>query len=314
MNSIPSGVVQFFEPISSKRRAIENRLVDFFKRYGYKEIVTPTFSYENAISKGLFEPLKTRLFKFIDRNSKETLTLRADITMQIMQAVFMGNFEMPARVCYAGNIYRDVKEHTGSKREIKQVGAELFGVRKKTADEEIIMLAVESLVQFGVDNITLRLSDTDIIDKLLYKYGLQNSSEIKALIGKKNISSIEKKFNNIPIGFVESLNELSSLSGYSAYNKNISDESYELIQDVVNIGKAVQSKINNIKMFFDLFYCEEPAYHHGMVFDIFSESNRIAVGGRYGKITEFLGRYIPATGFAIELDNLVYFLVDKGIV
>ncbi len=312
MNSIPSGVVQFFEPISSKRRAIENQLVEFFKKHNYREIVTPTFSYENAISKGLFEPLKTRLFKFIDRNNGETLTLRADITMQIMQAVFMGNFEIPARICYAENIYRDVKEHTGSKREIKQVGAELFGVKEKSADEEIIMLAVESLLQFGVDNITLRLSDTDIIYKLLLKYDLQNNNEIKILIGRKNISSIKKQFNDIPIGFVESLNELSSLSGYGAYKENISDESRELIQDVVNIGKAVQNKIDNVKIFFDFFYCEEPAYHHGIVFDIFSESEKIAVGGRYGKITESLGRYIPATGFAIELDNLVYFLVDKG--
>ncbi len=75
-NDMPSGVVQFFEPLSSLRRKTENDLVDFYTRKGYKEVVTSLFSYENNIFDSLFEPLKTKLFKVVDKNNGQTMVLR----------------------------------------------------------------------------------------------------------------------------------------------------------------------------------------------------------------------------------------------
>ncbi len=314
MNSdIPSGVVQFFEPLSSLRRKTENSLIEFFSHREYKEVVTSIFSYENSIFDGLFEPLKTKLFKVVDKNSGRTMVLRADITMQITQAIITGNFEMPVRVCYADNIYRDVEEHSGKKREFRQIGIELFGVKETEADKEVIDIAVSSLKSLGVNNIYLRLSDTSILDRMLKDYGIDNKNEanrIKELLYRKNLSLIMKRFDNLPEEFIETLKILSKTSGYFD-DVNKYKETKHYTKNVVNLANDIYNMHKDISLFLDLFYCEYPLYHHGVVFDLFSGGANLAVGGRYGNVTKQFGKYIPATGFAINLDELTYFLFEK---
>jgi ATP phosphoribosyltransferase regulatory subunit len=314
-NSIPSGVVQFFEPISSTRRKIENSLIDFYVSNGYSEIVTSLFSYENSLFEGLFEPLKTQLFKIIDKNSGQTMILRADITMQITQAIMMGNFDMPVRICYADNIYRDVKEHSGEKREFKQTGVELFGIKDISADREVMELSISSLKNIGIEKLCLRLSDTYIIENLFREYGINDKeqiNEIKKLLNRKNLSLILKTFGHLDKGFLSTLKELSRKSGYFSEDDNYLNIRSNA-ENVIDLACSMKKQHPDIDIFLDLFYCEYPIYHHGIVFEIFSNDRSLAVGGRYGNVTKPFGKYIPATGFAINLDELSYFLIDKEI-
>ena len=313
MNSIPSGVVQFFEPVSSLRRKVENRLIEFFDAKGYKEIVTSIFSYEDSIFEGLYEPLKTQLFKIIDKNSGQTMILRADITMQITQAVIMGNFDMPVKVCYADNIYRDIKEHSGQKREFRQTGVELFGIKDISADREIIELAVSSLKELNLSNLYLRISDTYILHNLMERFNINKREKIDAIeeaVHKKNFDLVLKRVDNLPEGFVEQLELLNKKSGYFTKLEDYEDVD-EYAFNAVKLADELRDKYKDVSIFLDLFYCEYPMYHHGVVFDIFSDHTNLAVGGRYGNVTRQFGKYIPATGFAINLDELTYFLFDK---
>ncbi len=313
MNSVPSGVVQFFEPVSSLRRKIENRLIEFFGTKGYKEIVTSLFSYEDSVFENLFEPLKTQLFKIIDRNSGQTMILRADITMQITQAIIMGNFDMPVRVCYADNIYRDVKEHSGQKREFRQAGVELFGIKDISADKEVIELAVSSLSKLNLSNLSLRISDTYILHNLMKLFNINDRDKINTIeeaIHKKNFDLVLKSVDNLPNGFIEQLELLNRKSGYFTKLEDYKDID-ECASDAIKLANDLNNKYGEVSVFLDLFYCEYPMYHHGIVFDIFSEHTNLAVGGRYGNVTRQFGKYIPATGFAINLDELTYFLFDK---
>ncbi len=311
-NSIPSGAVQFFEPISSIRRSSENKLISLFTSKGYQEIVTSLFSYENSIFDGLFEPLKTQLFKVVDKNSGQTMILRADITMQITQAIMMGDFDMPTRICYADNIYRDVLEHSGQKREFRQTGVELFGIRDLSADKEVIELAISALKSLGLDNLSIRISDTYILENLLKKYGIEDKKtidRIKDLLNRKNIAHISKMSKELPEGFIQEINLLNKRSGYFNNSSTYVDLDKHIVNNVVNLAQTIQEK-HDIDIFIDLFYCEYPMYHHGIVFDIFSKNTKLVIGGRYGNVTKPFGRYIPATGFAINLDELTQFLFE----
>ncbi len=310
---IPSGVVQFFEPLSSLRRGLENKLMAFFKMHGYREMVTSLFSYEDSMVEGLFEPLKTQLFKVIDRSTGKTMILRADITMQITQAIIMGEFEMPARVCYADNIYRDVAEHSGKKREFRQIGIELFGLKDMEADREIIDLAIGALKHIGLKDLHLRVADTYIIERLMDKYGIDDAEKrslIRELAHKKNLDLIKREVSNFNGDFVGELEGLNDASGYF-----VSPDRYgrisEYASDMLGLCEYVALNHPDVSVFADLFYCEYPVYHHGIAFDLFSEGVHLLVGGRYGNVTRPFGKYIPATGFAINLDELTYFL-SKG--
>ena len=305
MNKIPSGVVHFFEPISSLRRETENKILNLFKDRGYQEIITPTFVYEDSVSEFLFEPLKDKLFKLVDRANGKTMILRADITLQITQAVLLGDFDMPMRVCYAENVYRDIKEHLGQKRELKQVGVELFGVKELDADVEVVSLALESLELLGFKDIHLKVSDTSILQRLIEEYSLSRdeADRLESFVYRKDISSIEN--GDFPEGLKRRLNELERESGTVELKKNLNYEAYRL-------ASTLKSRFPHVNVFCDLFYFEYPKYHHGITFDIFVGNKRVVVGGRYGNITKKLGRYIPALGFAIDLDELVQFLFERS--
>ncbi len=309
-NSLPSGVVQFFEPLSSLRRNTENALIGFFHSKGYEEISTSLFSYENSVFEGLFEPLKTQLFKIIDKNSGQTMVLRADITMQITQAIIMGDYDMPVRVCYADNIYRDTEEHSGKKREFRQIGIELFGIKDSAADREVIDIALSSLMRLGVKDIYLRISDTYIFERLFKDYEIYDKKivgEIKELLYRKNLDLILKRFVDLPEEFISLLRLLSKKSGYFT-DKQDYQEIAEYVGDITALSDDIKKEYKDVNLFLDLFYCEYPAYHHGIVFDIFSGNANLVVGGRYGNVTKQFGKYIPATGFAVNLDELTYFL------
>ena len=305
MNKIPSGVVHFFEPISSLRRETENKILNLFKNRGYQEIITPTFVYEDSVSEFLFEPLKDKLFKLVDRANGKTMILRADITLQITQAVLLGDFDMPMRVCYAENVYRDIKEHLGQKRELKQVGVELFGVKELDADVEVVSLALESLELLGFKDIHLKVSDTSILQRLIEEYSLSRdeADRLESFVYRKDISSIEN--GDFPESLKRRLNELERESGTVELKKNLNYEAYRL-------ASTLKERFPYVNVFCDLFYFEYPKYHHGITFDIFVGNKRVVVGGRYGNITKKLGRYIPALGFAIDLDELVQFLFERS--
>ncbi len=312
-NDMPSGAVQFFAPLSSLRRKTENALMDFFNDKGYKEVVTSLFSYENSIFEGLFEPLRTKLFKVVDKNSGQTMVLRADITMQITQAIITGDFDMPVRVCYADNIYRDVEEHSGKKREFKQTGVELFGIKEISADREVMDIAIAALKSIGVDNIYLSLSDTTILDRVFEDYNIEDKNDkkgIRELLYRKNLDLIMKRFGNLPEEFLRTLKILNKKSGYYHFDNNY-DEIEKYIEETVELAEEIKKIHTDISLFLDFAYCEYPAYHHGIVFDVFSYDTSLAVGGRYGNVTKRFGKYIPATGFAINLDELTYFLFER---
>ncbi len=306
MNRIPSGVVQFFEPLSSIRRSTENKILGLFKSKGYQEVVTPTFVYEDSVSEFLFEPLKNKLFKIVDKSSGQTMILRADITLQITQAVLLGDFSMPMRVCYSQNVYRDIKEHLGQKREFKQTGVELFGIKEIDADEEVIDLAINAMKLLGIKEFYVKIADTYIVEELIDRYQLDrsNSDLLRRLVFSKNFSAIEK--GGFPKELVGEIESLITKSGIVETEKSINFEAFKL-------AFKIKEQHPDVKVFCDLFYCEYPIYHHGITFDILVGGKRLAVGGRYGNITKKLGKYIPATGFAINLDELVEFLVERSM-
>ncbi|MGC8790755.1 MAG: ATP phosphoribosyltransferase regulatory subunit [Desulfurella sp.] len=307
-HNIPKGVLQFFYPHSRKRRDIENKIMDYLDSKDYKEIVTPTFIYEDNVYQDLYEPLKSKLFKFVDRNSGKTIILRPDVTLQVALAVLLADIDLPARFSYAHYIYRDEKQHANLKREFKQIGAEIFGQNTIETDIEIITLAIDVLNLVDIKDLVVRISDSQIIDKLLDVYlspqFFDKKKAILRLINKKNLSFLKQ----MPLGEFGSIIDALFLGDINALLK------IEPIKQ--NVGNLIEisNKINkDCEIFLDFFYYEYPTYHSGVSFDIFSNNAVLCTGGRYGNLMQLMGKYIPATGFAINLDKLMDFLYTKEI-
>ena len=77
------------------------------------------------------------------------------------------------------------------------------------------------------------------------------------------------------------------------------------LQFLYEIDKALKN--NQIKVSYDLSDIRGYQYHNGLVFSVYADEcySPIALGGRYDNIGASFGRNRPATGFTMDLKNIV---------
>jgi len=99
-------------------RHLEAILLSTLGRWGYQEIIPPTFEYLDVLQAGLEPDLIEQGYKFSDRTTGRILLLRPDVTAQIARIVAMGmvGSQMPLRLCYRTTVFRHEPEHAGRER------------------------------------------------------------------------------------------------------------------------------------------------------------------------------------------------------
>jgi ATP phosphoribosyltransferase regulatory subunit len=166
---IPKGVATLLPEAARERRRIETLLLDVMARWGYDEIVTPTFEYLDVLHHGLGEGLAEKAIKFVDRATGRMVVLRPDITPQVARIVSMllSDGPRPLRLSYSAHVFRHEEEHAGREQEIAQIGGELIGLSGADADAEIIALASECLIALGFDNFQIALGQVEFVRSIL---------------------------------------------------------------------------------------------------------------------------------------------------
>jgi len=131
--------------IAPRAVRFETKLLSVFQRWGFQEIVTPSFEYYDVLALGLGEEFRDRTFKLTEQATGRLLVLRSDITPQIARvaATILKDYPKPLRFCYSSNVFRYVEPQVGRHREVYQAGVELMGLELPEADVEMIAIAVE---------------------------------------------------------------------------------------------------------------------------------------------------------------------------
>ena len=86
-SQLPKGARIYLPDEAARKRYVEEGLLDVFARWGYREIVTPTFEFAEVLAMGTDVGVQESMFKFVDRETGRMLALRADITPQIARVV-----------------------------------------------------------------------------------------------------------------------------------------------------------------------------------------------------------------------------------
>ena len=97
----PEGVRDIYNEECQKKLCLQELLHDTLRRYGYRNIQTPTFEFFDVFSKEVGTVPSRELYKFFDREGN-TLVLRPDITPSIARASsrYFLEEDMPIRLCY----------------------------------------------------------------------------------------------------------------------------------------------------------------------------------------------------------------------
>ncbi len=314
----PAGVKDYLPPKVRKKRRIEKVIVEIFEKWGYEEVIAPSFEYLETFGK-TGKSVAEKVFKFFDRHG-EAMALRPDITTSIarMVATHYSNHREPLRFYYLGNVFRFQEPRKGRDQEFYQIGCELMGIAGLEADVEIILLASHILEQIGIKDFLINIGHTKFLEGLLdelddnpsLKDSIAQAIKEKNFVWLKNLMEesntkpdIKNKFLALPgfYGGAEIFHELEKLPS----NKKCTEALSEL-KRVWNMLKQFTS----IQLTFDPGLARGMDYYTGIVFEIYSPKSGFPLGGggRYDSLLDNFNGYRPATGFALTEDVILSIL------
>ena len=299
-------------------RRIEAQLLSQISRWGYDEIILPTFEYLDVLAPGLEAELLETCYQFIDRTTGRTLLLRPDATAQVARTIGMGltGSTLPQRLSYRTSVFRYEPEHAGRGREIFQVGAELVGVDDVTGDYEIISLLIESLQAIGLRSFTIAVGHVGFIKGLLMRSGLspQGQKRVEQAAAKKDLPRLEELLasERIAKAAAKAIREAPELTGQEAVlerGRVLAAGEPALTAPLDRLAQVYHllcAAGHRDSILLDLGEFRGFDYYDGVVFDVFAPGvgAELGGGGRYDHLIGRFGRDLPSTGFALDVDHL----------
>lgn len=307
-------------------RSVENTLLTTFGRWGYQEVRTPAMEYVETMARGL-EPSELDIaFKLVDRYTGRMMMLRSDVTPQVarMAAVALQDVLRPLRLCYIANVYRYPVDPGHPRRELIQAGAELLGLDDPQADAEAVALGVAALQSMGLKAINISVGQVGFARGILSGCGLSPEMEDRLMEAahRKDRAEMERLLEeeDVPGKSGKALLALTELYG----DENVIDKAQALApnkecKDALGNLREVLGLLDSYGVDRDLVQVDlgELAgfrYHTGIVFAGFVSGAGKAVlkGGRYDGLVGGFGDPAPATGFAIDILELVEIVSRSG--
>lgn len=314
---IPKGVRVYPPEEAERRRVLEERLFSVFRRWGFREVITPTFEYLEVFTSGAGDE-GDRIFKFVDRQTGRLLALRYDITPQVarMVATTLRYRPLPLRLAYAANVFRYEEPQAGRQREFVQVGVELIGLDRPEADAEMIAMAVEGLQACGLKSFQINVGQAEFVRGFLDE--LQASPEerkkLTSAIRRKDALELELLLSWMEADkeVKEALLQLPSLYGGKEVLDRVAKlalnrRSQEALDNLSQVVEILEAYGLAEKVILDLGEAYALDYYTGVTFGAFSKGlgYQLSGGGRYDHLISRFGYSCPATGFAFELEKLL---------
>lgn len=315
---IPAGLATIMPQTAQRVRQLEDTLLATLSRWGYQEIILPTFEYLDVLSAGLEADVIEKCYKFADRTTGRILLLRPDVTAQVARIVAMGMLgaHVPLRLCYRTTVFRYEPEHAGREREIFQAGAELIGLDGVSADGEIIALMMECLREIGLTDFTISLGHVGFFKGLLAKSGLSPEGQKRAeqAAAKKDLPKLEDVLakERVPPKRARALLRAPGLYGREDVleeGRVLAGRNPELratLDRLAQVYRLIEAAGMKDHLLLDLGEFRGFDYYDGVVFDVFANGLgcELGGGGRYNHLIGRFGRELPSTGFALDVDRL----------
>jgi ATP phosphoribosyltransferase regulatory subunit len=316
-NMLPEGTRDLILDECIIKRALEREIDEIFKKWGYKEVITPTLEFYETFNYNSQTLREEDMYKFFD-NRGRILVLRPDMTIPIARVIEtkLKDVNLPIKLRYTSNVFR-VHESLGGKRnEYTDCGVEFVGLEDKKSDLEVLVLALEALKKLGLNDFKLEIGNIGFFNGAFKNLDIdqENREYIAQFIEDKNLKSLEdylsdldikeeykKFFNKLPwmFGDKQILDEAKKLALNEDIKQNLEylEELYLQLQEL-GYGENVT---------FDLGMVPRLNYYTGIIFRGYAEGvgNTVLRGGRYDKLIKSSNSYVPAIGFSIDVNSVI---------
>ncbi len=302
-------------PAAARRiEALRRAMLDLFEVHGYQLVLPPLLEYVESLLTGTGHDLDLRTFKLVDQLSGRMLGVRADITPQVARIdAHLMNRTGINRLCYAGSVLHTLPAGLNRTREPLQIGAELYGHAGIESDLEVQRLMLDALRLAGITQLHLDIGHVAVFRTLVRKAGIraEMESEVFRAVQAKDAPALAKLVRKLERNLRTALQALPELAGgmevLAQARRRLPD--YAEIRQALGQLRAIAASLRDAgtQICFDLGELRGYHYHSGVVFAAYAAgwSNALALGGRYDEVGEAFGRARPATGFSMDLREIV---------
>jgi ATP phosphoribosyltransferase regulatory subunit len=318
---LPEGVEDLLPPEAWALEQVRRRVLDIFHRAGFEYIEPPVIEYLDALLVGSGGDLDLQTFKVVDQRSGRLLGVRADMTSQ---AARIDAHSLSAtgirRLCYAGTVVHANPAGVLDSRIPEKAGAEIFGASSLEADAEVIALLLDVLHAAGLERPVLVLGHVGIYQHLVAPLELAADVErqLFAAVQSKAQTDIAQLLSECPQA--QRIIALPTLMGRRDVLATARDvlagapaPVFAALQTLAALADTVAEQVPQADLRFDLAELAGYGYHNGPVFTAYqgergnarARGAAIARGGRYDGVGAAFGRARPATGFDINLKQLL---------
>ena len=325
-SQLPKGAKLYLPDEAAQKRAVEERVLSVFRRWGYREVVTPSYEYFDVVALGTDHDLQEQMFKMVDRESGRLLALRADVTPQIARIVAtrMREEPKPLRLAYLANVFRYDEPHVGRYREFYQAGVELIGLPNPEADAEMIAMTVEAMGALGLAEFQLDVGQADFFRGILDDLGADAATarRLRTALMRKDVSELERQVAELgaPATVTELLLALPTLYGRGdvldragRLVKNARSE--DALANLAEVHRLLRLYGLADSVLLDLGEVRGFDYYSGVHFEAYASrlGASLAGGGRYDQMLGRFGYDCPATGFALEIGRAMLAMESQGV-
>ena len=300
---------------------LEEKALQLFTNYGYKEIRTPIFEATELFARGVGDTtdiVNKEMYTF--EKSERSLTLRPENTAGVVRAfIENGMFRqpMPVKLWYKGPMFRYERPQAGRQRQFHQIGVEMFGISAPTADAEAILLATEYLKALGLNDLSIEINSLGC-PKCREEYKTKIKEALKPHFNDL-CEDCKSRYEKNPLRLldckVDSCKAIFERPEIKAVIQSdfICDECAEHFTTLKEYLKSANVKFEENKLL-----VRGLDYYNRTVFEIKSNNlgsqNAVCGGGRYDSLVKNLGGDdTPAVGWAMGMERLNSLLPTPNI-
>ncbi len=319
---LPTGVSAALFDSARRRRRLEARLSALLEARGFAEVLLPILDYFEP-----YRPLLTgrrleQLYRFVDRDG-QLLVLRGDFTPMLARllAPHLDELDLPLRLYYRGDVVRHQPLRPGRMREYSQLGAELLGGDRAQADERMLTLFFDLLLEARGEApapddgreraLRVVLGAAGALDEaLLAAAGEMEASDLALRIARRDRTAarLAGLSDVVERGYPK---DLSALRGAG-----------EAVSELLVLRDRLSSTYRDAGLEIEVDLAEFAAaaldprigvgagprgYYDGLMFAAYAPGTALAlgVGGRYDRVFRSLSGDCSAVGFSCGLDLLL---------
>lgn len=301
----PKGFRDFLPADALKRKAVIDRIISVFERFGFDPLETPTLEYEDTL-KGKYGEEEKLIYSFTALGG-DRLALRYDQTVPAARVIAQWGpvgaqkIILPFKRYQIQSAFRGENTQRGRYREFLQCDADIIGTSSPLADAEILGLVYQIYKSLGLE-VIIKINDRSLISD----------------INPKHLSAIDKLGKIGTEGVIQELVQkgLTGKDAAALFSRVKGSQISANLQNILDLFTS--AGYPKEALLFDSTLIRGLDYYTGLIFEVVlkSEPNSSSLcgGGRWDKmIGKFTGVDLPAVGFAIGFDRTVEALEQHNL-